>query len=144
MQGRGAPMIGSLVEIEGLVQLDGSIIATKIEVKSNIDNPTLFVRFRDVGQVWELTTQILFYASPIIIPVGFLPPWSQPIAFLNPFVQIMQDVRAVVVYDIEVITATSRLAPVGGRLAPIAIALGTLVVGLYIFKRESPWFAERV
>jgi uncharacterized protein (TIGR03437 family) len=45
---KGQPMIGSLVEIEGLVQLDGSIIATKIEVKSNIDNPSLFVRFRGV------------------------------------------------------------------------------------------------
>lgn len=105
---------------------------------------TLFVRFRDIGQVWELTAQLLFYASPIIIPVGFLPPWSQPIAFLNPFVQIMQDVRAVVMYDVDVITATSRLPSVGGRLAPIAIAVATLLFGLYLFNRESPWFAERV
>ena len=44
----GAPMVGSLVEVEGLAQTDGSIIATKIEVKSNIDNPTLFVSFRGV------------------------------------------------------------------------------------------------
>jgi ABC-2 type transport system permease protein len=105
---------------------------------------TLFVRFRDVGQVWELGTQLLFYASPIIIPVGFLPPWSQPIAFLNPFVQIMQDVRAVIMADIEVVTATSRLPSVGGRLAPILIAVATFFFSLYLFRRESPWFAERV
>jgi ABC-2 type transport system permease protein len=105
---------------------------------------TLFVRFRDVGQLWELTTQLLFYASPIIIPVGFLPPWSQPIAFLNPFVQIMQDVRAVLINNVDVITATSRLSDVGGRLMPIGIAVATLLVGLYLFQRESPWFAERV
>jgi ABC-2 type transport system permease protein len=105
---------------------------------------TLFVRFRDVGQLWELTTQLLFYASPIIIPVGFLPPWSQPIAFLNPFVQIMQDVRAVLINNVDVITATSRLSDVGGRLMPIGIAFATLIVGLYLFQRESPWFAERV
>jgi len=103
---------------------------------------TLFVRFRDVGQVWELTTQLLFYASPIIIPVGFLPPWSQPIAFLNPFVQIMQDMRAVLIPDQVVITAPDVL--VGGRLLPIGIAFAMLLVGLYLFKRESPWFAERV
>ena len=105
---------------------------------------TMFVRFRDIGQLWELTSQLLFYAAPIIIPVGFLPPWAQPIAFLNPFVQIMQDVRAVLIYDIDVITAPSRLPDSGGRLTPIAIAVVTLLAGLYLFKRESPWFAERV
>jgi ABC-2 type transport system permease protein len=105
---------------------------------------TLFVRFRDVGQLWELTSQLLFYASPIIIPVGFLPPWSQPIAFLNPFVQIMQDMRAVLIPNQIVITAADRLTNVGGRLIPIGIAFATLLVGLYLFKRQSPWFAERV
>jgi ABC-2 type transport system permease protein len=105
---------------------------------------TLFVRFRDVSQVWELVTQLAFYASPIIIPVGFLPPWFQPIAFLNPFVQIMQDTRAVLIYTQPVVTATSVLHTVGGRIVPMGIALATLVFGLFLFRRESPWFAERV
>jgi len=108
---------------------------------------TLFVRFRDVGQVWELLAQLLFYASPIIIPVGFLPSWAQPVAFLSPFVQVMQDIRAVLVYTLPhaaTITASDRLGAVGGRLLPISIALGTLWLGLYLFRRESPWFAERV
>ena len=43
----------------------------------------LFVRLRDVGQVWELVLQLLFFASPIIYPVGFLPPWAKPIAFIS-------------------------------------------------------------
>ena len=37
---------------------------------------TLFVRFRDIGQVWELATQLILYATPIIYPVGFLPEWA--------------------------------------------------------------------
>ena len=41
-------MVGSLVEVEGVVQLDGVIIATEIEVMANIDNPTLFVSFSGV------------------------------------------------------------------------------------------------
>ena len=69
---------------------------------------TLFVRFRDIGQIWELLLQLLFYASPIIIPVAFLPPWFQPISFLNPFVQIMQDTRAVVIFSMPVVTAARR------------------------------------
>ena len=105
---------------------------------------TLFVRFRDVSQLWELVSQLAFYASPIIIPVAFLPPWFQPIAFLFPFVQIMQDIRAVLIYTQPVITATSVLHTVGGRVVPIGIAFATLFVGLYLFRRQSPWFAERV
>ena len=34
----------------------------------------LFVRLRDLQQVWELALQLFFYASPIIYPIGFLPP----------------------------------------------------------------------
>ena len=105
---------------------------------------TLFVQFRDISQLWELVSQLAFYASPIIIPVGFLPPWFQPFAFLNPFVQIMQDTRAVLILGTPVVTATSVLHTVGGRIAPIGIALATLLFGLFLFRRQSPWFAERV
>jgi ABC-2 type transport system permease protein len=105
---------------------------------------TLFVRFRDVSQLWELIGQLAFYASPIIIPVAFLPPWFQPISFLNPFVQIMQDTRAVVISGMPVVTATSVLHTVGGRVVPMTIALATLLFGLFLFNRQSPWFAERV
>lgn len=38
-------MIGSLVEVEGVVQLDGGILATTIEVKGEIDPPLLAVEF---------------------------------------------------------------------------------------------------
>lgn len=104
----------------------------------------LFVRFRDVSQIWELAAQLLFYASPIIIPVSFLPPWFKPIAFLNPFVQIMQDVRHALIYDMPVTTASSVLGGPLGHLIPIAIALATLAGGVAFFLREAPWFAERV
>jgi ABC-2 type transport system permease protein len=104
----------------------------------------LFVRFRDVSQVWELAAQLMFYGSPIIIPVSFLPPWFRPIDFLNPFVQIMQDARAVLIYDMPVTTASNVLGGPFGHLIPIAIAIATLAGGVIFFVRESPWFAERV
>ncbi len=105
---------------------------------------TLFVRFRDVGQVWELVSQLLFYASPIIYPVSLLPDWAKPIAFVNPFVQIMQDVRAVTDVSDPVDTVSLFLGGPAGRLIPIAVAFLTLALGLALFRRESPHFAERV
>ena len=107
---------------------------------------TLFVRLRDVGQVWELTSQLIFYATPIIYPVGYLPPELRTIAFLNPLTQVIQDFRAIVLYDDlepNIITAADVFGTFG-RLVPVAIALGIFAFGLYLYRRESPWFAERV
>jgi ABC-2 type transport system permease protein len=108
---------------------------------------TLFVRFRDIGQIWELATQLILYATPIIYPVGFLPEWARTIAFLNPLTQILQDVRAIVLYqdiDPNLITAADVFNTSAGRLLPVAITLAVFALGLWIFRRQAPWFAERL
>ena len=105
----------------------------------------LFVRLRDLQQVWELALQLFFYASPIIYPIGFLPPWVQKLVFLNPFTQVLQDIRALLFYpDVASnrITAASAFGGLG-RLVPIGIAIGILLFGYVFFRRQEPWFAER-
>lgn len=106
----------------------------------------LYVRFRDVSQIWELGVQLLFYASAIFYPIGILPVWAQKIAFLNPFVQIMQDVRHVVLGSSgpNDLTAADVYAGYGGRLIPIAIATALFVGALAHFRREGQYFAQRV
>jgi ABC-2 type transport system permease protein len=108
---------------------------------------TLFVRLRDIGQVWELALQLMFYASPIIYPIGFLPPALRHLAFVNPFTQVLQDIRAVVLYpDLapnRVTIAVSFGSP-AARLIPIAIALGIFAFGLWFFRRNEHAFAEQV
>jgi ABC-2 type transport system permease protein len=106
---------------------------------------TLFISLRDMGQVWELGSQLLFYASPVIYPMTLLPGWAQDLEFLNPFTQVMQDIRALVLYEDTAannVTATDALGHLG-RLIPIAIALSIFIFGLRLFKRYEPWFAER-
>jgi ABC-2 type transport system permease protein len=108
---------------------------------------TLFVRFRDIAQIWELATQLILYATPIIYPIGFLPEWARTIAFLNPITQILQDFRAIVLYqDIapNVITANDAFNSSLGRLIPIGITFVLFGVGLWMFRKQEPWFAERV
>jgi len=107
---------------------------------------TLFVRFRDVAQIWELLGQLLFFGTPIFYLVGFLPPWARSVSLLNPFTQVMQDVREIILYrarEEDVFTADTVLGS-GGRLFPIAIAIATFIFGIVLFRREEPWFAERV
>jgi len=106
----------------------------------------LYVRFRDVSQIWELASQLLFFASAIFYPIGIVPTWAERVAFLNPFVQVMQDVRHAVLGPSgpNDVTAATVYAGVGGRAIPIAIAVALFVGALVYFRRESRYFAERV
>lgn len=105
---------------------------------------TLFVSLRDIGQVWELASQLLFYFSPIVYPVTLLPLWAQKLEFLNPFTQILQDVRSLVFYeDLPTNNVTAPDVLVAGRLIPITIAFLVFGLGVALFKRYEPWFAER-
>jgi len=107
---------------------------------------TLFVRFRDVGQVWELVALLLFYVTPIIYPVSYLPADARPIALLNPLAQVIQDVRRVILHrapEGTIVTAPDVLGQ-WGRVYPIAITLLVLGVAWLLYKREEPWLAERI
>ncbi|MDX2032244.1 MAG: DUF5666 domain-containing protein [Blastocatellia bacterium] len=55
---RGDFMVGSLVDVEGLAQVDGAINATKIENRGNIENPQITVYFR--GTIETLPTTATF------------------------------------------------------------------------------------
>jgi ABC-2 type transport system permease protein len=108
---------------------------------------TLFVRLRDIGQVWELALQLIFYASPIIYPIGYLPPFLSHVAFLNPFTQVLQDVRAIVLYpDLSKnkVTVATSFDSSYARLIPIAIALGLFAAGLAFFRSQEHSFAEQI
>jgi ABC-2 type transport system permease protein len=106
----------------------------------------LYVRFRDVGQIWELAAQLLFFASAIFYPIGIVPVWAQRVAFLNPFLQVMQDVRHAVLGSSgpNDVTAGNVYAGAGGRAIPIVIVAALLLLGLFVFRREAKYFAERV
>ncbi len=109
---------------------------------------TLYVRFRDIGQVWELAVQVLFFASPIIYPIGFLPQWAQPVAMLSPFVHALQEIREIVLGPHEsaeqLIGAAEVYGTAFGHLIPLGFAALLLAAALLLFRRESPWIPERV
>ena len=107
----------------------------------------LYVRFRDVVQIWELTAQLLFFASAIFYPIGILPVWAQKVAFLNPFVQVMQDVRHAILggpSGPNDVTAATVYGSAWGRLIPVLIAVLVFLGALAFFRREGRFFAERV
>jgi ABC-type polysaccharide/polyol phosphate export permease len=50
----------------------------------------LFVRVRDINQIWEVLLQVLFYASPIIYPITAVPLYVQSILYLNPMTLLIE------------------------------------------------------
>ena len=108
---------------------------------------TLFVKFRDVNYIWEIIMQGLFYISPVVYPIAMVVERNVTIAqiiMLNPVAQAIQGARHDLV-DISNMTLTQIS---GGNLlinlVPLVIVLGTLVLGIWLFRKNSPNFAEEV
>lgn len=100
----------------------------------------MFVKYRDIGHIWEVILQLLFYASAIIYPLQIVPLRYQKFILLNPITQIIQDARYVLVTK-ESITASVRLqTPL--QLIPYLIPVALLVVGYAYFTKASKNFAE--
>lgn len=103
---------------------------------------TLYVRFRDITYVWEIVLQAGFYASAIIFPLTLVPEALQKWFFLNPIVQIVQDVRWAIATDTS-ITIWSTVSS-WAVVIPFAIVAIVAVVGYMYFKKRSPYFAEDI
>jgi ABC-2 type transport system permease protein len=120
----------------------------------------LFVRFRDVQPIWEVASQILFYASPVILPLeqvrerlinspAHVPPLANPpdhqllwhIYTLNPLVAIFQQFRHAMINH-AAFSAGQALGGWTALLEPIAIVTAIFVFGFWYFNREAPHIAE--
>jgi len=49
----------------------------------------LFVRFRDLAMIWEVISQVLFFATPIFYSLQIMPEYIQQILLLNPIAFII-------------------------------------------------------
>jgi ABC-2 type transport system permease protein len=101
----------------------------------------LFVRYRDVQPIWEVATQILFYASPILYVATMIPEDWQRAYLLNPIAAVMTQVRHAVV-DPSAPTLSALLGGAGWLLVPLAIVALVFGGGIWVFVRAAPRLAE--
>lgn len=109
----------------------------------------LFVRFRDVAIIWTVAAQVLFYATPILYPLGpvgeknFLSERIEHLLMLNPLAVIFEQVR---VWVLEPSAPTAAEAAGGWLhlLPALAIYLGLCAFAVWIFNREAPRIAEEL
>jgi ABC-2 type transport system permease protein len=103
-----------------------------------------YVRFRDIGYIWEVLIQGAVYATPIIYPLDDpIKLRYQKVLILNPLAQMIQDARHAVITNkarsIEAIYGSSWF-----RLIPIGVVIFIFVSSALYFRKRSKSFAEHV
>ena len=105
----------------------------------------LFVYFRDVQPIWEVVSQIIFYASPIIIPIEKVVEKLHGTIFhiymLNPLAIVFQQFRHAVITH-QTPSVGALLGSQVQILEPVALVIVIFVLGLYVFNRIAPHVAE--
>lgn len=106
----------------------------------------LYVRFRDIGFIWEVVMQGAFFATPIMYAFTLVTSKSLlagKILISSPVAQLMQDLRYILITPVTD-TPTTVFGTSLARLIPLGIVALTAIIAVVYFKRRSPYFAEEV
>ncbi len=107
----------------------------------------LFVHFRDIQPIWEVTCQILLYASPVIISINTIKDKLSPtllhLYMLNPLAVTFQQFRHAFVTHATP-SAGEALGSWAALLAPLGIVLAVFVAGFLVFNRAAVRIAENL
>ena len=97
---------------------------------------SLFVYFRDLNQIWEVVTQVLFFCSPIIYPLTIVPAYLMPYYRLNPITQFIAIYRDVIV--------AGNLPSLFSIVVVIGCTIAAYLVGSFVFSKLQRRFAEEI
>lgn len=104
----------------------------------------LFVKFRDISYIWQVTLQAGFYVTPIIYPLSRITNVTlQKILMLNPMAQSIQDIRYTAITHTTATTWTI-FSKFYYQIIPVALVVIVFVCGLLYFKSQSKYFAENI
>lgn len=94
----------------------------------------LYVRFRDVGYLWNIVLQAGFWVTPILYSELMIPERWRWIVWWNPIARIITDSRRAVVYGLW--------PGPRGLLITTAYSFGICVLGALVFRRLQGRVAE--
>ena len=106
------------------------------------------VKYRDITSIWDVITQALFYAVPIIYPITMIAESSElaaKILLVNPIAQVIQDARYCLITQ-ETVTTWSFVGEANFiyKFIPIFITFAFLIIGAWYFRKKSKRFAEEI
>ena len=100
----------------------------------SLGTSVLFLRYRDLNQVWDVATQAGFLVAPIIYPLEVLPERFHAWLYLWPPTPIIEFSRAVLV--------DGTVPTLKAHLLLAALTGSVLLAGTLVFRRLSPRAAE--
>jgi homopolymeric O-antigen transport system permease protein len=101
-----------------------------------LGSSVLFLRYRDLNQVWDLMLQAGFFLAPIIYPLAILPERFHFYLYLWPPTPVIEFSRMVLV--------AGAMPTLRGHTYLAIDAAVCLIVGIVVFTRLSPRAAEYV
>ncbi len=103
-----------------------------------------YVKFRDIGYIWEVVLQAGFYLTPILYPLSKISNISfQKLIITNPVAQVVQGMRYSLITK-ETITSERIFNSGLYSLAPFVIVVVVFGLGAIYFKKQARYFAENI
>jgi len=128
-------VIGHAVPLSILVLFAGYVVTLGVIVVAiSLGGSVLFLRYRDLNQIWDVVIQAGFFVSPIIYPLGVIPERFHFYLYLWPPTPVIE---------------FSRLVLVGGGVPTfvahvdlLLMAVALLALGIWTYSRLVPRAAE--
>ena len=112
------------------------VALTLMVIGFSLGASVLFLRYRDLNQVWDLATQAGFFVAPVIYPLGILPEHVHRYLYLWPPTPVIEFSRDLLVRGVTPsATAHAMLA---------VMTAGIVGGGVLLYARLSPRAAESV
>ena len=105
-----------------------SLILYILAVAFSFLTAPFYVRFRDLGNTWEVILQVLMYSAPVVYPLSVMPEKLQHLLLLNPFAFIINFAKQGLINDAFTTVGHFFLLLLG---VVIAIVLSFLVFRKY-------------
>jgi ABC-2 type transport system permease protein len=102
---------------------------------------TLFVRFRDIAQIWAVLSLALFYTSPVMYPAEIVPEQFRWILIVNPLAPIFELTRKWAV-DPSAPVPAEAAGTAWGLWGPVLMAVAICFVAVMVFRRRARDVAE--
>jgi ABC-2 type transport system permease protein len=135
-------LLAGLTPRVGWLELPLLIVLLSVLVMSvSMILSALYVRHRDVNQVWLVLRQLLFYGSPILYVAATLPDDVERLMMINPLAAIFTEMRHALI-DPDAPTAAAMIGGGAWLLIPLGIVLVLVALSVWVFRRESPRVAE--
>jgi lipopolysaccharide transport system permease protein len=100
----------------------------------SLGGSVLFLKYRDLNQVWDVVTQAGFFIAPVIYPLGVIPERFQFYLYVWPPTAVIEFSRSVLV--------DGRTPSAIGHLDLLLVAGGVLGTGILVYRRFAPRAAE--